>query len=313
MSEDIIFSAIIPCSESDFKSQKLQDLIDSIRSQDFPQDQIEILTITEGDSEQAKAIGIRRAKGEICAMFCADNYVYKKETFERVNFYFHTDKDLTGVFSKYYLVKKNDNSLNRYFSLIGGNDPICFYLDKNDRKPHYLKTDVPIEFEAVNFLNWKVPSLGCNGFFYRRDHIIKSNLDNYYPMDNASELISRGMSLFYRCMNMDIWHRTSDNLIRFLIKRYKYARDLYSDRTNRRWRMLDTREDYLRLLWFVVATVTVLPCIATSIRGFLKVRDWAWAWHWPVCFGFLITYGALVCRNILKYQSLSQAFSVQKV
>ncbi len=80
----MIFSCIIPASQKDAESQKLKDLIASIKAQDFPQDQIEILTISEGDSEQAKAIGIRQARGEICAMFCADNMIMETGLFTRV-------------------------------------------------------------------------------------------------------------------------------------------------------------------------------------------------------------------------------------
>src|SRR3990167_1612390 len=128
----IVFSAIIPASTKDLESQKLKDLIVSIKAQDFPQDQIEILVITEGDSEQAKAIGIRRAKGEICAMFCADNMIMEKDLFQRVYCELSVNaEDTDACFPWKYSYEKNDNSLNRYFSLIGGNDPICYYLGKN--------------------------------------------------------------------------------------------------------------------------------------------------------------------------------------
>ena len=103
-----------------------------------------------------------------------------------------------------------------------------------------------------------------------------------------------------------IWHRTSSNLIPFLIKRYKYARDLYSDRNDRRWKMVGTREDKWRLFAFVLATVTIAEPLYVSIRGFIKVRDFAWFWHWPVCMGFLITYTILAIRNLFKYGRLFQ-------
>ena len=76
---DILISCIIPAKSLD--DPNLKDLVDSIRAQDFPQDQIETIVVTEGDSEQAKAIGIRKARGEICAMFCADNVLVNNYIF----------------------------------------------------------------------------------------------------------------------------------------------------------------------------------------------------------------------------------------
>ena len=289
----MIFSCIIPASKKDLESKKLKDLISSIKAQDFPQDQIEILVITEGDSEQAKAIGIRQAKGEICAMFCADNFITETNLFSLVKRYFDRWSEVDGVYPSRYSYVKEDNSLNRYFSLIGGNDPVCYYLGKNDRKPHVS--------ELTRTSNYQ-PSYGCNGFFYRSEAIKATNLDHYYPMDNATEIKGSIEAIH----SSGIWHRTSDNLISFLIKRYKYARDLYSDRNDRRWKMLDTKEDYIILLGFIGSTSTIIPCLITSSRGFLRIRDSAWFWHYPVCFGFLTTYTILVIRNLLKHGTLFQ-------
>lgn len=56
-------SLVIPCK--DISDPKLGELLRSIEAQDFPKDELETLIITEGTSESAKAIGIRRAKGEM--------------------------------------------------------------------------------------------------------------------------------------------------------------------------------------------------------------------------------------------------------
>ena len=287
----VVFSCIIPCSQKDLYSQNLRDLIASIKEQEFPQDQIEILTITEGDSEQAKAIGIRQAKGEICAMFCADNEITSRNLFPNV--YKHIKMGASAVFTKRYDYRKSDKSLNRYFALIGGNDPICYALGKNDRASWVDELNVFSDYPA---------SYGCNGFFYRSDLIKATDLDHYYPMDNAMQV--KGDFIPLDCAW--IWHKTSDNLFTFLKKRYRYARNLYCDRQDRRWRILDMGEDYYRLALFILATVTVLPALWLSIRGFRHIKDWAWFWHWPVSFGFLITYTILVIRNLFKHGRLFQ-------
>ena len=301
---EIIFSCCIPAKDEN--DPKLKDLIDSIRAQNFPQDQIEIIVITEGDSEWAKGEAIRRSKGQICAMFCADNYITDKSLFQRVWDGFNHDECPDAVYEQRYAYMKNDNSLNRYFSLIGCNDPVPFYLGKCDREPWAKGLYKPSRFS--------LPSYGCNGFFVKRKCFDRTDLNKYYPMDAHSDMSHHKNGMAYLPLDYaSIWHRTSDNLISFLIKRYKYARDLYCDRMDRRWRMLDTKHDYFRLGLFVLATATIIPCLATSVRGFLKVRDSAWFWHWPVCVGFLITYGLLACRNLLKHRYLFHPMDAVKV
>src|SRR3990167_1981036 len=320
----IIFSCIIPASAKDLKSDKLKDLIDSIKAQDFQKDLVEIIIVTnfkepltetlhhnlegiklyftDGDSEQAKSEGIRVSKGKICTMFCTDNFIVSRFLFKIVYTLF-SKHDVTGIYTKYYTCSKNDNSLNRYFSLIGNNDPIAFYLGKNDRLPHY-QGDEEVVMDLVEFKN-KVPSLGDNGFFYLRKKIIETNLDHYYPMDNAEDLRKKGNYTYFRIFPA-VWHRTSDSLISFLKKRYKYARDLYSDRSDRLWRMVDTKEDKFRLALFIFYTLTVIQPLYISFKGYSKVRDMAWFWHFPVCVGFLIIYTFLVLRNLFKYGTLFQ-------
>ena len=289
---ELLVSCVIPCKDPK-TDPYLQDLIDSIKNQKYPEDKVEILVISEGDSEQAKAIGIRRAKGDIIGMFCSDNYITDSMLFGTVDCIMRGNEKLSAVYPVRYFRKEDDNSLNRYFALIGGNDPICYYLGKNDRWPHV---------DSLRKRSTYQPSYGCNGFFYRASDIKATNLDHYYPMDNALEVKGKIASV-----GLDsIWHRTSDNLISFLKKRYRYARDLYCDRNDRRWKMLETKEDYWRLFGYILCTVSVIPCLLTSARGFIRIRDMAWFWHWPVSVGFLITYSILAFRNLFKHGNLFQ-------
>lgn len=299
----ITFSCVIPVKDKD--DPLLKDLIDSIKSQEFPQDQIEILVIDGemcGDPEQAKAMGIRKAKGEICAMFCADNELVDKDIFRKV-YERLKNEVLTGYYSSHYAYVSSDNSLNRYFSLIGANDPVAFYLGKADRLPHYKTKDY---FNVTTFHESDVPSLGCNGFFYKADRIKQTDLEHYYPMDNAVDLVKIGYGTFWRSYHY-LHHKTTDgNLFNFLKRRYKYARDLYCDRTDRRWRMVGNKKDAIRLLYFSLFSISFIQPLLLAARGFQRVRDPAWFWHPIVCFSFTIMYGFLACRNLLKYQSLFQ-------
>ncbi len=306
----MIFSCIIPTSEKDRRSKKFEDLIDSIRDQEFDQEQIETIVVTEGDSESAKAIGIRKARGEFCVMLCADNLIRDPFLFRKAYDQFRQYPEITGVYTRHYSYVPEDNSLNRYFSLTGVNDPLCIYLDKADRRP-YTEYDKNQVLEIKHFKN-SIPSLGDNGFFYRTSHILQANLDHYYPMDCAEDLRKLGLAS-YVVLNGDLlWHRTSESLSTFLTKRYRYAKDLYCDRKDRRWKMVSGGKDYWRLSLFILASVTIIEPLLRSIRGFISKNDRAWFWHPIVCLGFLYVYGALTCRNLIKHQSLFQRSTGQE-
>ena len=236
--------------------------------------------------------------------FCADNYIPDKVEFSIVHKNFELFPHITGCYGRLCYLNGEDNSLNRYFSLMGNNDPIAYYLGKNDRIPWFETPKNVIRQEMI--FDRYVPSFGDNGFYYRRSHLIQSDLDHYYPMDCAEDLRRKGMFYYINGGLTGVWHRTSDNLLTFLKKRYRYARDLYCDRQDRRWRMLDKREDYFRLALFCLYTITLIQPLCISIKGFSKIRDWAWFWHWPVCLGFLITYTLLALRNLIKHGRLFQ-------
>ena len=230
-------------------------------------------------------------------MFCADNEIMDKTLFSNVHRVMKYG-NFDGQYPIQYFYNTKDNSLNRYFSLMGGNDPVCYYLGRNDRVPHVLS----LRLGSRNMHGTdKRRSYGCNGFFYKSEAIKKTDLDNYYPMDNALEV-----GAIYGFTSDAIWHKTAENLFSFLKKRYRYARDLYCQRQNRRWKIISEKEDYWRLGGFIISTLSCLPCLWVSIKGYSKIKDPAWFLHWPICAGFLITYTALVIRNLFKHGQLFQ-------
>src|SRR3990167_8271311 len=73
----IKLSLVIPAKSLD--DPRLRELLASIERQDFPKDEMETLIITEGTSESAKAIGIRKAKGKVIGILASDNEFVEKE------------------------------------------------------------------------------------------------------------------------------------------------------------------------------------------------------------------------------------------
>ena len=292
LSTSIRLSLIIPCR--DVNDPKLGELLKSIEAQDFPKDELETLIITEGTSESAKAIGIKQAKGDIIGILASDNEL----TFN--SFLREMIKDfpvLDASYPAYYHYKKEDDILNRYFSLLGGNDPLSFYMDKNDKKPFYERDN-----ELPDWSSYERESnqtLGDNGFFIKKELIESTDLENYYHVDNANEAIAGKVVSPVQC---DIWHKTGGNIFSFFAKRYRYGLQ-HAFNKNRRWYLVDFRKpkDIWRLVWFILCTLTILEPLCLSIRGYLKIRDIAWFIHPIACLGTVFTYGLLVFHLFCQY------------
>lgn len=219
-------------------------------------------------------------------MLCADNYFCEPTLFKQVHKKFKT---YGAVYERHYAYLKEDNSLNRYFSLIGGNDPVCYFLGKNDRQPWVEELEI----------HRGIPSYGCNGFFVNRDWFKHTDLNHYYPCDAHVDMQKAGLK-YHQLNQGTIWHRTSDSLWSFMKKRYRYAKGLYCDRGDRRWHIIDSTADRLRLAWFVFCSLTLIQPLMVSIRGYRRIHDRAWFWHPIVCLSFLFVYSFLAIRNLIK-------------
>ena len=272
----MILSLIIPCRDKN--DPKLKDLLRSIDEQDFPKDQMETLVITEGTSESAKAIGIRKAKVEVIGILASDNELRGSTFLEDMY-----SLALSGsAYPSYYHYERKDNTLNRYFSLIGCNDPLSWYMEKTDRLAYGINTKLSDD--------WRDRTIGDNGFFVRKDFIESTDLDNYFHIDNATETLVRP----YMAQS-SIWHKTGGNMFLFFRKRVRYGLQ-HAFNKNRRWHLVDFKEpkDIRRLVWFILATLTVIQPLSLSVRGWLKIRDKAWFLHWPVCAITLGVYTTLM-------------------
>lgn len=287
-------SLVIPCRDT--SDPKLQELLRSIQAQDFPPDEMETLVITEGTSESAKAIGIRKAKGEVIGILASDNELIHKDHLS-----YAYDWAKKGFFnSALYYHSYSDDILNRYFALIGGNDPLSYYMGKNDKRSH------------ANYKTNMKGAIGDNGFFIRKDLIENTDLDNYYHIDNAIEATE---GVFGVTTDYPIWHKTGGNIFSFFAKRYKYGMQ-HAFNKNRRWHLVDFRNptDTRRFLWFIFATLTVLQPLCLSIRGYLKVKDVAWFLHPICCLMTVFTYGFLVLSLTTKrlFQLLSAPWTARR-
>ena len=294
--------AMLSCiiTAKDRNDKKLQDLLYSVEQQTFRN--FETIIITEGNSETAKAIGLKRAKGQIICILASDNYLHDPRFFEVCLKPFE-NKEIVGSFPLKYWHNREDNILNRYFALFGVNDPIPLYLHKNDRASYYAEEicNYPIlftyshpEYFIVNLDS--VPTLGDNGFFIRKDILMKADIEHYFHIDVCQDVFNLGYKI-YAIVNTSIWHRTGGNIIKFFLKRFRYA-DKFSG--GRRWKMV-TRQDLPRLFWFIFSTLTLIYPLYLSVKGYRIIKDKAWFLHLLICLITIGVYGLWILKKLIRF------------
>ena len=285
----------------DKNDPKLKDLLYSIEQQTYRN--FETIIVTEGNSESAKAIGLKRANGKVICILASDNYLNDNEFFEKcLKPIIESENAPFPVYASYphqYYYYKEDNILNRYFALFGVNDPIPFYLKKAD-KFSYLYIHGKSNLDFAYFYFNKCLTFGDNGFFIRKDILKQADIEHYYHIDVIQDIINLGYKNF-AYVNTTIWHRTGGNIFKFFLKRFRYA-DKFSK--GRRWHMVE-RKDLPRLFWFIISTLTLIYPLYLSVKGYKIIKDRAWFLHLLICLITIGVYGLWVMKkSVLSFAAL---------
>ena len=294
-----VLSIITPCKTRD--DPQLLRFLASVRSQTFTD--YELLIETEGNSEEAKCHGILKAKGDILGFFCADNEL-RDSRFLEVMVRYAQDSQVTGAYTAQYDYVSSDKTLSRYFALLGANDPLCWWLGKADRVGYGTTPQT-----CLRTFRDDLPSLGDNGFFVKRPLVLQTHPtpETFGScMCLCEDLRRLGHATYWVVAEQKLWHRTGEDCWDYFRRRWRYVNDLYFARLpTRRWVMVQTRRDWWGVLTFTVASLSVLPHLFVACRGYLRVRDHAWALHPLVCWLLTWVYAASWIRHRWR-QSLSQ-------
>lgn len=284
----------------------------SIRNQDY-QGEVEIITadggstdgtkeilkkynckiINEriGNPEKAKAIGLKQAQGELVLLMASDNILPDKNWLKIMVASLQKEPEAVGAYPWRYAYRKTDTSLNRYFALMGANDPVAWFMGKADRQS-YLSNENQ-KTKLVKFNQENMPTLGDNGVLVWREKLLKAKVDVKYfsHIDVFYDLVSLGMNQFV-VVKKEIIHDTGEKWLKFLSKRFRYMRGLYLKQIKmRRYKWVRDYQDMARLGLFVIYSLTVVGPLATAVRGFLKKPDLAWFWHPVMSAAMVLVYG----------------------
>ena len=294
----MFLTVVIPVGPND--NAKVERLLASIDRQAFPKEELEILLMREGNSEEARARGIEKAEGRIIGCIDSDNillgytFLWDMAT--------EADREgITGAYPSHYAWMSEDPPLNRYFALIGANDPLCWWLGKADR---FSFMDKVPSGNSIRQCHGSIPTLGTNGFFVKAA-IAKRFIQAWRlsHIEGCEAMRQAGYYTYIITPNV-IWHQTGDSLLSWSKKRLRYANELYwKQATNRQWRMVKGPGEWTRVALFALSSICILPQLWVAIKGYRRIKDAAWFLHPIVCLLCTLTYAwSLILHGIDQLQ-----------
>lgn len=322
-----------------FNSGKiLNECLTSINNLDYPKKLIEVIIVDGGSKdntlkiaktfalckiihentgrpEAATAIGYNNAKNSLIVNFPSDNVIRHKNWLKKMVQPFE-NKSIIASESTHYAYVKNDKLLNRYFSLFGMNDPLALYLGKCDRLPYYhtsWKTNIVSEkydnYDVVTFQPRNLPTVGANGFIIRRNIIMKviKNPLHFFHIDACFDLAKKEYAT-YAFVSTDIWHKTGETMSGYIKRKLRYNNVYLKDKKARRYHLFDSRYDKIKLIIFIMLSLTLIEPSIRSIRGYIKIKDTAWFLHPFMCFLTTVLYG----YSVISFFSIKYAKKIHR-
>ncbi len=326
-------SIIIP-NYSDYKN--LIKCVSKINNQDFNKSKIEVI-IAEGNKnykkikknykfkikqkylgfpknqEARKYSAIKICRFNILCFLDTDNFLINKD-FLKIHYKAMREKYVSFSYCKYYSYKNVKGWLNKYYSAIGGNDPISYFFNKNDRLPYnenFITNDnYKIESKLDNYSIYKFNKLdktiGANGFFIKKK--IYNKLKEFKPesflhIDTNISLLNKLEKKKFALIDAELAHESSSGILKNLFKRVSYFDEFYFKiYKKRKFKIIDFSKflDVLKLIFLVLSSLTIIYPIIFSIFKLIKTKKLAWIYHIILINLFILTYAYISLKLYIK-------------
>lgn len=257
-------------------------------------------------AEAAKALGVKKATGDIIALIDSDNILTDKKWLEKMVIPFVEDPEIIASEPLRYNYRSSDHWLTRYFALIGMGDPTNLFIGNYDRYSYVsdkwtglsLKTKRKNGYLKVS-LKDKIPTIGANGFLIKRNILINNKLGDYlFDVEVLESLVQKGEIQIAK-VDTGVVHLFSGDVWTFIRKQRRRIRDyLYYKSANKRNGSGSISFVYLGIVKFILSCIFVIPLLIQSVVGFGRKTDWVWLFHPLACYITLFAYSYETIRSI---------------
>lgn len=296
-------SIIIPVFNEE---KKLGYCLESIRTQDYPQDLLELIVVDdnsvdktveiakkfkakvykngERNIERGKSIGLAQASNEYILLLDADNRLPRPQWLKKFVRSILENPEAVGGEAIWFKYERTHNLIDRYCELFGINDPMAYYFNRRDRlmatESHWsLPGEILKEtndYYLVKFNRSNLLTVGSQGFLTKKSLLLKTNWNPYlFHMDSNMDLIDLGYNR-YLMMKDSILHLHSQSIASFIRKLQRNFVLFLKQEPIRRYTW---RTNPAKLFLITFSMITIVRPTIDSLKGFIRKPDFAWFLH----------------------------------
>ena len=302
-----LVSIILPTYNAEGSIEKC---LESIFSQDYPEDKIEVLIVDDdstdgtlelcsrypvrilhnhsGIAEIGWAMGVEAAKDEFVVLLSADNELVGKDWISKMVKPVLEDGEVVGVRPP-VLAPRDDPAINRYLALLQ-NPPLEFYLLWRLRPPEEVIAKDGYYVEILGQAPCRTV-IGGNGSLLRKDAVLKvGNVPVRHESDLVYRLAEGGFTKYAYVPEAVVYHYYVRNYFDY-IKKLRVMVKYFRKHSREHPSLPSRRRDSFRMLKWVIFCCTF---VGPFIHGFYirKKGDPAWLYHPLACLTEVAVYGA---------------------
>jgi glycosyltransferase involved in cell wall biosynthesis len=238
------------------------------------------------NEEEARALGLEAASGDLVLLLDADNEIPHPDWLERLVEAIGLADDVVSADALFHEWRGTDPPVTRLCALMGGTDPLAIDLGWADRWAHHLGrwtgADVVVErvpsgrpggdVLIIRLDPDRPPPMGSNGFLVRRDALLQTEYRPFVHSDVVGDLAERGWR--FARVPEGIVHHYAPTLRLYAKKaRRRAARTVKGEPAQRRGLSVPRRKVLARAIY----AITLVGPILAAIRGYRAHPDRAWA------------------------------------
>ncbi len=249
--------------------------------------------------EAGKALGYKKASGEIIGFIDSDNVLVTNSWLKMIVKPFLDDQEIVASEPISFEYRKKDDWLTRYFALLGMGDPVNLFTGLYDKYSWITDRWTGLNIKTKDegsyltfFIEKEIPTIGANGFFIKKEELNKYPIKDYlFDIDVLKFLCERGKVKIAK-VKIGIIHLFSGNISAFARKQRRRIRDfLYFNKKGLRYFHNNQLKTFYGLIKFILATIFILPSLIQALTGYKRKKDWVWFFHPVACWLTLIVYG----------------------
>ena len=248
--------------------------------------------------EAGKAVGAKRAGGEILAFIDSDNVLPSKDWLSQLIKPFRMDEEIISTEPLFFTYRRNDHWLTRYFALLGMGDPLSLFIGWYDKYSYLTDkwSGLNIKIQNKNdyfsfYLKREIPTIGANGFLVRKSELLKYPIGDYLFDTDVLKMLSGKKRVKVAKVRVGIIHLFTGDIGAFIRKQRRRIKDyIFFRKQGLRVTDNDNKRIYWGIVKFVSSVILILPLLVQTLVGYLRKKDPAWLFHPVACWLTFIIY-----------------------